>query len=196
MGDLRMHSIKRMLLVFVIASFSFLGRPAGATVIYDFTGTCGRTPDCGPLGVLTTTVTTVTGSLTLSIPASPIAQQWDATNVLAYSFAFGNFQITNTNSTLADSITGTKPFTTTATRPFSPGDGFLVATYNPDHSVFLNIDLGGVNLVQGSLTSCSGSCQALAPGSWSRQAVPEPATFFLLGSGLAVLRLMRRKVEN
>jgi len=75
-----------------------------------------------------------------------------------------------------------------------PADGFLIARYDLDNSIFLNIDLGGLNLVQGSLTGCSGSCQALALGTWARTSVvPVPAAAWLFGSGLlGLLGLTRR----
>ena len=185
--------IKRVLLALVVSVTCFLGHQANATVIYNISATC--TGDCEPLGVLTTHITTVTGSLTLAVPSSPIAESWNAANVTAYSFNYGTFQISNTNSTLADSVTGNNPFTTAATAPFSPGDGFLVATYNPDHSVFLNITLGGLNLNQGSLTSCTGTCQAQALSAWSHTAVavPEPASLLLFGGGFAALAVRRKR---
>ena len=194
MVHLRMKAMKVVILIFVVALFGFIGRPAHATVIYDLTAACSG--DCGPLGVLTTTVGAVSGSITLSIPDSPIAQNWNSSNVQSYSFTFGSFQISSANSTLSDSVVGTNPFTTTATTPFSHSDGFLIARYTLDTTVFLNITLGGLNLVQGGLASCSGSCQAQALGPWSRESapVPEPATILLFGSGLAGLVLMRKKL--
>ena len=165
-------------------------------VTYDFAGTCAQADwDCGPLGVLGTAVGPVTGTLELSISEPTITQSWDSLDVLAYSFTFDNFTIDNTNSTLSNSLTGTVPFTTTASAPFSAGDGFLLARYNADNSVFLNITLGGVNLVQGSLAGCTGSCQALAPGMWTRTSVvPVPAAVWLFGSGLiGLIGVARRK---
>src|SRR5262245_828223 len=100
----------------VLVLIGFNGRPALADAVYNFSGTCSG--DCGPLGVLTTAVGTVTGSLRLSVPASPVVQPWNAANVLSYSFIFDSFQITNANSTLSNSIVGNNPFTTTATNPF------------------------------------------------------------------------------
>ena len=165
-------------------------------VTYDFSGTCQAADwDCGPLGVLDTSVDSVTGTLELGLSEPGITQSWDSATVLTYSFTFDNFTIDNTNSTLSNSLSGNVPFTTTSSSPFDAGDGFLLATYDLDTSIFLNISVGGVNLVQGSLTGCTGSCQALALGSWTRtSAVPVPAAVWLFGSGLVgLMGVARRK---
>ena len=192
--------MKKIQLLGVICLISYLfisSTPAHAVnVTYDFAGTCQQADwDCGPLGVLDTAVDSVTGTLELNLSEPTIAQSWDSADVLTYSFTFDNFTIDNTNSTLSNSLSGVVPFTTTAFTPFSGGDGFLLARYDADNTVFLNIDLGGVNLVQGSLTGCTGSCQALALGSWLRtSAVPVPGAVWLFGSGLiGLIGVARRK---
>jgi len=141
-------------------------------------------------------VTTVTGTLELDLQEPTAAQLWDKDNVLTYSFVFENFTIDNTNSTLSNSLTGNVPFATSANAPFTLDDGFLVARYNPDNSVFLNISLGGVNLAQGSLTGCNfGTCQALATGDWTRtSAIPVPPAVYLFGTGLIGLVGMARRM--
>ena len=162
-------------------------------VTYDFEGTCAE--DCGPLGVLDTTVDTVTGTLELDLSEPTIAQLWDAANVLTYSFTYDTFTIDNTNSTLSNYDTGGDiPFTTTATTPFSIGDAALSATLNDDASVYLFITVGGVNLIQAN-EICDGTCQALAAGSWTRTSViPVPAAVWLFGSGfIGLIGVARRK---
>jgi hypothetical protein len=163
-------------------------------VTYDFAGTCAE--DCGPLGVLTTAVDTVTGTLELDLSEPTIAQLWDASNVLTYSFTYDNFTIDNTNSTLTNFDTGGDiPFTTTATAPFSIGDAALKATYDVDSSVYLLINVSGLNLLQDSLLCDGGSCQAVAAGSWTRTSViPVPAAVWLFGSGfIGLIGVARRK---
>ncbi len=202
MVDRRIKTKQLNVLVVVIALVGLTSRPAHATAIYDITAPCislGGGGACGPLGVLTTAVGTVTGSMTLSIPDAPIAgQSWNVSNVLSYSVRYGSFQISSANSTLSNSVVGNNPLPTTATAPFSAGDGFLVARYTPDPTVFLNITLAGLDLVQnsfhcGSVTHID--CQAAALGLWSREstASPEPVALLLLGSGLLGLGLLRRK---
>jgi len=193
-----MKKIRLLGIVFIISYLFITSTAAHAVnVTYDFAGTCQQAEwDCGPLGVLDSAVDSVTGTLELNLSEPMVAQVWDASDVLAYSFTFGDFTIDSANSTLANSAGGGDiPFTTTISAPFSIDDAFLVATYNADSSVFLNIDLGGINLVQGSLTVCSGSCQALAIGSWTRiSAVPVPAAAWLFGSGLiGLIGIARRK---
>lgn len=166
-------------------------------VAYDFSGTCGG--DCGPLGVLDTAVGPVTGAMELNLLEPTVAQSWDKDTVLNYSFTFGNFTIDNTNSSLANVSGvggGNVPFTTAASYPFSIDDGFLRATYTPEPSldIALTIGRGGINLIQGSLEECTGTCQALALGSWTRtSAVPIPAAVWLFGSGLLGLVGMARR---
>ena len=162
-------------------------------VTYDFAGTCAD--DCGPLGVLTTPVDTVTGTLELDLSEPVIEQQWDASNVLTYSFTYGDFTIDNTNSDLTNYDTGQNiPFTTTATAPFSIDDAALRATYYADNSVYLFINAGGVVLIQAD-EMCDGTCQAVAAGSWTRTSViPIPAAVWLFGSGfIGLIGVARRK---
>jgi hypothetical protein len=161
-------------------------------VTYDFAGTCAE--DCGPLGVLDTAVDTVTGTLELDLSEPTIAQLWDASNVLTYSFTYDNFTIDNTNSTLSNYDTGGDiPFTTTATAPFSIDDAALRATYDADNSVYLFINVGGVVLIQAN-EMCDGTCQAVAAGSWTRTSViPIPAAVWLFGSGfIGLIGVARR----
>ena len=181
--------------VFVILSGFLANTAYAANLTYDFGGIC--IDDCGPLGVVDTTVDAVTGSLELNLSEPTITQQWSATDVLAYSFTFDNFTIDNTNSTLSNSGAGNFPYTTTMFSPFSINDGFIMATYNSDNSVVLNIGISAVNLIQGSLTTCTGTCQTLASGSWLRtSAVPVPAAVWLFGSGLlGVIWVARRKTR-
>ena len=187
----------RLFGVVCVISYLLISPQAHAVnVTYDFTGTCqAQAWDCGPLGVLGTSVDSVTGTLELGLSEPAVTQSWDSATVLTYSFIFDTFIIDNTNSTLSNSLVGNIPFTTTAVSPFSVGDGFLLATYDADNTVFLNISLGGVNLVQGSLSGCSGTCQALATGSWIRtSAVPVPAAVWLFGSGLiGLIGIAKRK---
>jgi len=162
-------------------------------VTYDFTGTCAG--DCGPLGVLDTAVDTVTGTLELDLSEPTIAQEWEATDVLTYSFTYGNFTIDNTNSALENFDIGlATPFTTTATAPFSIDDNALLATFNEDNSVSLTIGVGGLNLIQANET-CGGTCQAVAAGTWTRTSViPIPAAVWLFGSGfIGLIGVARRK---
>ena len=164
-------------------------------VTYDFAGTCAD--DCGPLGFLTTPVDTVTGTLELDLSEPVIEQQWEASDVLTYSFTYGEFTIDDTNSTLDNYDIGTvgvNPFTTTATAPFSIGDDALIATYDADSSVYLLIYEGGLNLIQANET-CDGTCQAVAAGSWTRTSViPVPAAIWLFGSGfIGLIGVARRK---
>ena len=188
----------------VLCLFSFIliisKTALAVNVSYDFTGTCQQADwDCGPLGVLDSAVDAVTGSLTLNLLEPTVAQTWDKDTVLSYSFTFGNFTIDNTNSTLSNELrinnTGNIPFTTSATSPYTFGDGFLRAIYTPDPSVDLRLDIGGINLVQGSLGGCTGTCQALALGSWTRTSVvPVPAAVWFFGSGLiGLIGVARRK---
>lgn len=180
--------------VFALLSGLVISPAHAINVTYDFAGTCAE--DCGPLGVLDTAVDTVTGTLELDLSEPTISQQWDAANVLSYSFTYDNFTIDNMNSTLSNYATGGNiPFTTTATAPFSINDAALRATYNADNSVYLFISVGGVNLIQDSLTTCTGTCQALAAGSWTRTSViPIPAAAWLFGSGLiGLIGVARRK---
>lgn len=179
--------------VFVILSGLLSNTAYAANVTYDFAGIC--MDDCGPLGVVDTTVDAVTGTLELNLSEPTITQLWGATDVLAYSFTFDNFTIDNTNSTLSNSGVLNFPYTTTMFSPFSINDGFIMATYNSDNSVVLNIGISGVNLAQGSLTTCTGTCQTIAGGSWLRtSAVPVPAAVWLFGSGLiGMIGIARRK---
>lgn len=181
--------------VLVVLCGFVTGAAHAVNVTYDFSGTC--TDDCGPLGVLDTTVDAVTGTLELNLSEPAIAQLWDAASVLTYSFTFDNFTIDNTNSILSDSGGGNFPYTTTAFAPFSVNDGFIIATYNTDNSVALNIGITGVNLIQGSLTVCTGTCQTTASGSWLRTStVPVPAALWLFGSGLlGLIVVARRKIH-
>jgi hypothetical protein len=181
--------------MFVILSGLLSNTAYAANVTYDFAGICAD--DCGPLGVVDTTVDAVTGTLELNLSEPTISQPWSAADVLAYSFTFDNFTIDNTNSILSDSEVGNVPYTTTMISPFSINDGWIAAFYNSDNSVFLNIGISGVNLVQGSLTTCTGTCQTIAPGSWIRtSAVPVPAAVWLFGSGLlGFLVVARRKAR-
>ena len=186
---------KSYLLGAVLAMFcGFVSSQAHAiNVTYDFAGTCAE--DCGPLGVLDTTVNTVTGTLELDLSEPTIAQLWDASNVLAYSFTYGNFTIDNTNSALENYDIGlATPFTTTATTPFSIGDNALLATFNEDDSVDLTIGVGGLVLIQAN-EICDGTCQAIAAGTWTRTSViPVPAAVWLFGSGfIGLIGVARRK---
>ena len=187
--------LSRLSALLVSITISMFSTPAAAVnVSYDFDGTCQPGYDCGPLGVLDSAVTTVTGTLELDLQEPTVEQFWDKDNVLSYSFVFENFTIDNTNSTLSNSVVGNIPFTTSASAPFKIDDGFLIATYDLDNSVFLNIALGGVNLVQGSLSGCNfGSCQALALGDWTRTSIPVPPAVYLFGSGLLGLVGIARK---
>lgn len=190
-----MNKAKLLSVVCVIGCLLGASNTAHAiNVTYDFAGTCQTGWDCGPVGVLNTTVGSVTGTMQLNLSEPTVAQLWDKDDVLSYSFIFGNFTIDNTNSTLSNSVVGNVPFTTTASAPFSLNDGFMVATYNADSSVFLNISDTLLNLVQ-SDPSCTGSCQAFSTGSWVRtSAVPVPAAVWLFGSGLlGLIGMARRK---
>jgi len=177
----------------LISYLFIISTPAHAVnVTYDFAGTCQQADwDCGPLGVLDTAVDSVTGTLELNLSEPTIAQSWDSADVLTYSFTFNNFTIDNTNSTLINSSVGNVPFTTTLSAPFSLDDGFLVARYDADNSVFLNISDTLLNLAQGAIPGgCGprGTCQAFTPGSWTRTSVvPIPAAVWLFGSGLICL---------
>ena len=178
--------------VFIVLFGLLTSAAQAVNVTYDFAGNCIN--DCGPIGVLDTTVDVVTGTLELGLAEPTIAQTWDAAVVLAYSFTFDNFTIDNTNSTLSDSGVGNFPYTTTAFAPFSLNDGFIIATYDLDNSIALNIGVSGVNLVQGSLTQCTGTCQTIASGSWMRTStVPVPAAAWLFSSALLGLNGVSRR---
>ncbi len=180
----------------LLLSAGVMTSSAGAVnITYDFSGNCIN--DCGPLGVLDATVDLISGTLELDRSEPVVSQTWTAADVLAYSFTFDSFTIDHTNSTLSDSQVGNFPYTTTAFSPFSLNDGFILARYDVDNSIFLNIGINAVNLVQGDLTSCTGSCQTIARGTWLRTSeIPVPAAIWLFGSGvLGVVAMSRRKAS-
>ena len=189
-------------LAFIVATS--LAPVADAAVGYSYNDECSVTSDCGPVGVLGVTVTSITGSLVLDIPASPDGgHSWDSTDVLSYSFTLGDFTIDHTNSSL--STAGSTPFDTQSVfngRPFSGGDGSLIATYTPDSDVLLIMSLGGINLVQNNEPGCSlNQCQTLGTvlnTDWSRapSAPALPAAFLLLAAVAMLVSVARRTAAS
>jgi len=59
--------------------------------------------------------------------------------LLYFSFDFSGLDIGGGNSTLSHSIDDDYPFTTQADRPYSFSDGWVIASYVPDPSIFMNI---------------------------------------------------------
>ena len=185
----------------ITAAIVWTGRPEAA-VVFEFTGEC--VDDCTPGGMISGTVTAVTGSLTLDIPNTPgLAQPWAAADGVAFSFDFNGLVLTE--STFAVLQTFNFP-AALGDDPFSPAfatldadNGPTVAPYDSSsnlrlfgmgelHQILLfqrMQDVGSASCDAGVPISFIPGCQTTVDGVWNRvAAVPQPHALILVGAAL------------